>query len=235
MRRALVVLLTTAVLSACGGDGGGGGSEDQGEPQAQQPTEAPDESVRVLTEQELKSALVTLKDLPAGYTAGEVTEDEDDTDISGANAECTARFRALEDDEEDEEAKAEAAFEAPDGSSSLEVSLESHADAEALSQDLTDVRETFEKCDTLRIAVDASTTAELTVKEASFPELGDESVAYRAEGEVQGFQLGLLFVFVRVANTGQSIFAGGLGTPDVAAVEKAARAGTQRLEELLAS
>jgi hypothetical protein len=68
-----------------------------------------------------------------------------------------------------------------------------------------------------------------TLGRMSLPQLGTASAAYQANGTVKGFNLGLDLVFVQKGNRILGVFYGDLGTPDVAQVESFARLAAARL------
>lgn len=57
--------------------------------------------------------------------------------------------------------------------------------------------------------------SKFTLGRMSFPAIGDESAAYAASGSVQGFTLGIDFVFVVKGRQAALCLYGDLGTPDI--------------------
>ena len=227
---ALAGLLT---LAACGGDSGG--SDDRAAtvdaPPAGTPAKPAEDSGRgdALTEAELKPALLTVQDLPTGYTVGESSEDEDDSEASGASDGCSAKYKALGDaDETDVSAEAEASFEGPSLGTVLEHGLESYEDEDVPEQRFKDVLSVLNDCPTFSETDDTGAKTDFTVSALSFPKKGDETVALNIKVKTADFDGVLNFVVVRIGRNVMSIAQGGL-TADIAALEQAVNKGVEKL------
>lgn len=222
-----VSLAATLLLTACGGnDSSGTGDPGSGSgADAEQSAAAPEP----LTEAELKAALVTLDDLPTGYSADEVSED-DDSDFKADDPKCQDRFDLLEDFGDDAEVEAKAAF-AKDPATSLEHGWGTYTTSvEELSEQFAAVESVVTECSRgTIISTDGTPPIALTFKPISFPDLGDDSFAMNAEAEVQGVPVALTFGFVRVGSSVQSVFQGGIGESDPELVAKVAQLGLDRL------
>ena len=124
-------------LAACGGDAGSdapttGTGISSGTSSG---TEAgTDEPAAILAEDQLASALLTVDDLPGGYTVE--PDNEDDEDGGGFEGSCLEEVGDLTDQPEfDADEKAEASFllEGDAGQSSLKSQVQSYADEEQVS------------------------------------------------------------------------------------------------------
>lgn len=232
-RRSLVSVLVASglLLTACGGDDSSGGGDDDrartiAEPSSAAPAEPEGDGDKTLTEAELSAALLTVADLPTGYTAVPPTED-DDSETTGGDDECSAKFKELSDAEGTEAASAEASFEGGGLGTILEESLESYEDEDQLKQRFDDVVSVLSECPTFSSTEDGETT-DFTLGALSFPKLGDDTVALAITGKTPDFEVKLNIVVVRLGRNVMSVSQGGL-TADAAALEQAARAGLDKL------
>jgi hypothetical protein len=236
MRTTVTTHLTATALAlalaACGGgdDGGDGDRARTIAVPSSAAAEAPEEGgEETLTEAQLDAALLTVPDLPTGYTAAAADdgdEDEDDGDTAGANAECSERFEALG-EAEGSVADAEANFEGGLGVV-LEQTLESFEDEDVLAQRFDDVVAVLSDCPSFTTTDDAGATTELTISPLSFPNLGDDTVALAVAGKSGGFDLRLNLVLVRLGRNAMNLAQGGL-TADAAVLEQVARTGLDKL------
>lgn len=232
MRRAPAALSLASLLfvGACGG------SDDTGEDRART-IDAPATSAaaepegdgdKTLTEAELKAALLTVQDLPTGYSVGESEEDEDSTVDAGSD-ECSEKYEALgEADEKDVSAEAEASFEGPSLGTILEQGLESYEDEDVPEQRFDDVLAVLNECPSFTDTDEAGEKTEFTVSSLSFPKMGDDTVALNIKVKTSEFQGVVNFVVVRLGRNVMSVAQGGL-TADVAALEQAVTKGLAKL------
>lgn len=219
-----VSLAATLLLTACGGDDSPGTSES-GSAGTEKSAPAPEP----LTEAELQTALATLDDLPTGYTAEKVSED-DDSDFKAEDPKCQDRYDLLEDFGDDAEVEAKVAF-AKEPATSLEHSWGTYATSpEELSEQFAAVESVVTECPRgTIISTDGTPPIELTFKPISFPDLGDDAFAMNAQAEIEGLPVALTFAFVRVGSNVQLVFQGGLGESDPELVAELAELGVERL------
>lgn len=229
--RTLPAMALSLALAACGG-GEDGSDGDRARTIAvpnSSAAEAPEEGgEETLTEAQLEAALLTVPDLPTGYTAAanDGEDDADDGDAAGANAECSERFEALG-DAEGSVADAEANFEGGLGVV-LEQTLESFEDEDVLAQRFDDVVDVLSDCPSFITTDDTGATTELNISALSFPKLGDDTVALAVAGKSGGFDLRLNLVLVRLGRNAMNLAQGGL-TADAAVLEQVARTGLDKL------
>lgn len=226
----LPAIALALALAACGGgdDGSDGDRARTIAVPSSAAAEAPEGGGgQTLTEAQLEAALLTVPDLPTGYTAAaDDGDEEDDGDTAGANAECSERFEALG-DAEGSVADAEANFEGGLGVV-LEQSLESFEDEDVLAQRFDDVVDVLSDCPSFTTTDDTGATTELTISPLSFPKLGDDTVALAVAGTSGGFDLRLNLVLVRLGRNAMNLAQGGL-TADAAVLEQVARTGLDKL------
>lgn len=169
-RRHFAVLLTAVVLvaAACGG-----GDEDAGPTTTQRSTTT---TVAVLDEAQLRSALLTLADLPPGWTA-ETTTTSTPGDSSGdglSEALCPAAKEAFSDDQHE---SAMASFTQGESGPSF---LQMIGAAEDAGKHFDELNGAFSACAGTRWTVDqGGEPFEFTMAEVSAPSVGDRSAAYR--------------------------------------------------------
>lgn len=229
MRLLLTVPLILA-LTACGGGGDAGDDERARTVSAPSSAAAEPEGDgdETLTEAQLQAALLTVPELPTGYTAAAAEEEEeDDSEATGNSDECSAKFEELGEAEGQEAASAEASFEGGFGVV-LEQGLESYEDEETVSQRFDDVVEVLSECQAFSSTDDDGVTTDFTIGALSFPKLGDDTVALAVTGKTPDISVSLNFVVVRLGRNVMSIAQGGL-TTDPAALEQAARKGLEKL------
>jgi hypothetical protein len=225
MKRSPLVLAVAAamLLAGCGSSGDNG--NNAGTKATASPTPA------ALTEAQLKAALVTKADLPAGYEV-DASAEEDDSDIKtkAATPECQAKYDVLDQLEDDESAvSAEADFAKDEGETTLSQSWEVVDDPIAdISKDLATIKSAVTECPQVQLTeADGSDPLALTFSAFSLDGIGDESFGMLATNTEQGFAIA--FGFVRVGTNMQFIEQGGAGDPDLTLVRKVAQLGVDRL------
>lgn len=234
MRRVPSALSIAVLLlvPACGGSEGS--SEDNRARTIEvAPTSAAPEpegdGEKTLTEAELQAALLTVQDLPTGYTVGASDEEEEDRSTAGGSDECSAKFEALgEADEQDVSAEAEASFEGPSLGTILEQGLESYEDEDVPQQRFDDVLAVLSECPTFSDTDDAGSKTDYTVSSLSFPKMGDDTIALNIKVATSEFDGTVNFVVVRLGRNVMSVAQGGL-TADVPTLELAVTKGLAKL------
>ena len=221
-----VILVATA---ACGS--GDSGSSDRARtiaaPSASAEPEAPEgDGDRTLTEAELTAALLTVADLPTGYTA--VPASEDDASETEAEGDCQRQFESLSAAEGDEAASAKASFGGGGLGSVLEQGLESYEDEGTVEERFDNVVSVLSDCPTFSTIEEDGTTTDFTVTALSFPKLGDDTVALAITGTTPDFTIAINVAIVRLGRNVMSVIQGGL-TADAAVLEQASRTGLDKL------
>jgi hypothetical protein len=231
-RRRLAATVAPLLLlaTACSGDDGDERASTVDPPQsssgpADEPAQLPE---GVLSQEQLEQALLTVTDLPTGYTQGDPGRD-DDTPTQSDDPECAARFDAVDASGKQAVTTAEASFEGPGLGTLLEQSLASFDDEARLRERLTTVTELLSECPAFTMTDAGGVESTVSISPLSFPALGDETVALGLAIETPQLPLRLNLVVTRVGNHLQTVYQGGLAA-DAAALEQAARKGTEKLQ-----
>lgn len=227
VRHGALVLALALVAGACGDD------DDQARTvdvtTTTEASEAPDgtatESATTTTEASAPSAMdsvvVTLQDLPTGWTASTPEDDDEDDDEI-----CDGQdpFNAVEPVEE-----AESNFE--QGSfgpfvSSIAGRYASTDDAQGV---LDAVADAVDQCQTFTDVDEDGNETTYTFAALSFPKLGDDTYAARLSATTPFGPLALDFAFARDGDAVVAIINGGFGAADTALTESMLRLMVERL------
>lgn len=214
----------------------GAGCDRAGSDQAQPGTPSPSPAPRVLTEAELKSALLAVSDLPTGYAEQPAEESpEPDSSSQADDPECARLFDQFEngsDVDRNSSAEATAEFAKGEAGPFVSQSLESHRDQAVLAETLRAIRDVVSKCGEFT-ETDPDGKFTIRMSNASFPTLGDETTAIRvtATGTTQGIELtiGGYLVMTRVSSTLNMVAHFGLRQVDVAETEQIVRKAVDKL------
>lgn len=229
-RRATAVIAAIVVsLAGCAGDDTG--SEELTRtvtPSADAPNEVGDAVDETLSEAQLRSALLTVTELPTGYTRApdDVDGDDEDGQTVGQDAPCSERFQALDATDDLAVAKADVDFEAGLGVV-LQQELSSFREEDELQERVGVVVDVLADCPSFTSEEDGGTTR-FTVGELSFPELGDDTVALALAVTSQDLDVRLNIALVRLGRTLMTVSQGGL-TADSAVLEQVTRTGLDKL------
>lgn len=222
---ALAMSLTMVTVGCGGGDSASDGDRARTiqAPENEAPADLKSDGDKTLTEAQLKSALLTVPDLPTGYKAGTVEQDDSETDAG--NDECAKKFDALDEGSDDEAAKAEASFEGGFGIV-LEQSLKSYEDEDQAQ--FGDIIEVLSDCPSFTSTDADGTKTEFKLSALSFPKLGDDTLALALTGKTPDFAIVLNLVIVRLGRNVIFVSQGGL-TADAAVLEQVTRKGLDKL------
>lgn len=233
LRTTTSAMVLSLALAGCGGDG----ADDRAttitpktDGAASSAAAAPEgDGDKTLTAAQVKSALLTVQDLPTGYSVDTSPEEESEDDITNSDdADCVAKFKGLNDaDNEDQSEQAKASFTGPGLGTVLEQGIESFDDEEVPEKRLKDVVEVLSDCPTFSSTEDG-VKSDFSVSSLSFPKLGDDTVSLALTVKTPEVSVGLNIVLVRLGRNVMSVTQGGLAT-DVVALEQASRKGLDRL------
>ena len=184
--------------TACGGDGDAGGTAATTAPATTSatptPTPTPTGGQKATAEQR-KAALLTVEDMPTGWSI-----DEDDDDDSGPFGEGCAPLTALEKKYPDEGDDAEIAFTQGELGPLFGEEVSSLDTADEVSTRIADLKEALGECPSFTYKDDRGATQRVTIAPVSFPTVGDESFAVRISVTFRGGRLGMTVVTARVRN-----------------------------------
>jgi len=195
----------------------------------------------VLTQAELSAALLRVEDLPDGYTLQPIPEsppDDSDTSGQGGGAEpCSDVFDQLRGGDPALSAiaagSAEVEFSKGDDGPFLQQGLLSSGDRAGLRAAVEAFRQLPKVCGEFT-ENDEQGRFTMRLSPATFPALGDESVAVKLEAtgtsEAATIALGGYLVLIRVGATVCILIHFGIPDVDVAETEAVARAAVVRLE-----
>lgn len=228
------VLVTAALLglAACGG----GSDSDRAttiDPPAASGASSPEEEVeggdKTLTAAQLKTALITVADLPTGYKVDPSPSDDDDDTTKSDNPACQKKFDDLDaEDEKDDSVEAEAKFEGPGLGTVLQESLESYEDEDQIKDRFEEVASVLSDCPHFTTTDAKGEKLDYTISALSFPKLGDETLALGVSVKTPDITAVANIVVVRLGRNVMFVTQGGL-TADVAALEQASRKGLAKL------
>ena len=185
-----MALASFVLLSACGLIGG------QGEGKTN-PVEAIFKDP--LTTAQIKPTLLTLDDMPNGYSIDrDASDDSDSGELDSSTAECTRLFKALErQDNQKAFGKAEINFKADDFGPFVSETVSSFKGSKIKDQ-LAILDVALAKCPSFTTTDDDGAKLTFKVEELSFPDLGDQTVAGRITAKEPTFDIAIEFQMVAV-------------------------------------
>lgn len=182
-----------------------------------------------LSAKQVQAALLTVGDMPTGWAAAEPEPDEEDNSTVEP-ASCQKLFDQMDSTKQDVKAqhKAKASFE-QGGLLGLQFEEEvaSFAD-DGQGDKVQDVAQALTKCPKL-VIVDGADRTPMTMTGLSFPNLGDETLAFRATATSEGIEVVLDVVFIAVGHNIVSFTAGGLQPMPGTELEAVARSGMDKV------
>lgn len=190
-----------------------------------------DEAGSKLTKDQVKAALLTVEDLPSGWTTGDPDEDETGKDDEPEDKITPPACEAIMD----------AFDEGPDASASITRNFEKEGGLMFMSETiatfeeevdedrLQEVADVLSKCPEFTSTDTEGVATKMKVKPLSMANFGDSSLAVTIEGETQGFALTMNMLFIAVGHNYIALVHGGLGGADGAELEPIAQAAMTRL------
>jgi hypothetical protein len=223
-RGAAAVLLALA-LTACGGSGGSSDGSGGG---GQEPSPG-----EVLTAGQLSTALLSPADLPQGYLV-DSSPDENNDDTDFGTSECATELEGIAkagDGDNNVAAEVKRTFNTgKDSLTSLEQSVSSNEDEDALNDGLDKLESIIDDCGQLTFSAEGQ-PATLKVSKLDVPEHGDDTLGISMKGQISAFPVELAFGINRLGHNVQTVFVGGLGTADLPALRAAMDVGYAKLEK----
>lgn len=186
-----------------------------------------------LTKAQIKDALLTVADLPAGWTATPA-EEEDDSEDKVSPAKCQEVLDALDDKSTDAAAKGEANFNkgGPFGTIMSET-ISSYADA--VDGDVVqDIADAFSTCPSFTSTDSDGEVSKVTVSPMSFANLGDQTLAVAMTFESSTFTVTANLAYVVIGHNVVAMINGGVAGADGAQLEKVTKKAIAKLEKTAA-
>jgi hypothetical protein len=186
--RIVAVMLCAALLAACGGKTGEAKTN---------PVEAVFKDP--LTSKQIKKALLTLDDMPSGYSEDpDLVSDDDDSEdeVTKGSPQCKKLMSAIEEEDEKPFGEGDVGFKESDFGPFIMESVASH-EGDLIKDSMGELREAFSTCKKFESTDAEGAVTKFTVAEMSFPELGDDTVAVKMSGKESSF--GFTFDFNLVA------------------------------------
>jgi hypothetical protein len=176
-----------------------------------------------VTKADLKSKLITVGQLPSGWSV------DNSSSSSSSNGGCFANTKHIETRGGDIDVSA--SFE--DGN--LPDFTEELAGGHSLSSNFTKIERYLNSCKKVSFT-DSGTTYSGTVGAMSFPTVGSRSAAYQVSFSVQGFTVGIdIIVFQATSSIGGVLLYDDLGQPDVGQLQGFAKLALKDLGAATAS
>jgi hypothetical protein len=206
---AAFVAAALLALGTAAGCGGSGGSKSAAKPAAPHPAAAPP------TAAELRSRLLTLADLPAGFVADPDTADANGV-MSSADPHCRAMIELMNSGGHPAGAlaTADASFTRSQFGPNIATGLAGFATPEAAQQLLAGVTEAMHTCTKLTETDKDGSSYDFLVAPLSFPATGDASGAIRVVTDVDDLPAQVDIVLVRIGNTLLYVADTGFGSTD---------------------
>jgi hypothetical protein len=236
--KALIAALCAAVLlAACSGSGddraqtvpaptttaaNGAPAETANSSDTAPPSEAAPADVK-LTKAQIKKALLTINDMPTGYSIDSSNDDDDDTPSGCKPLDSLPDTDQYPDSAEINFTKGSFGPFVGEGITALP-----EGQAHKLLGELADA---LSKCSTFSSKNDDGTTTKATLQPLSFPKLGDETFAVRLAMDAEGFPLTLDLVVVRSGSNLLLIDNAGIGTVDSSVTESVTRKAVKKLQD----
>ena len=222
MRWIAVALVCAVAVGACGvipADPVGVASTKAGAP-----TAAPVKAKAVSAAQ-AKRALLTLADMPPGWTQEKPKPDDGDDDTVTPKR-CAALFDTIE--KRKPLAEARASFTAGDLGPSLEHSVTGWPSSQVPV--LKQIAQALKQCPKYTSRSKDGSSGTIQSSALSFPNLGDRTLAFRMKARTKGFTVVLDVVYIAKGNNGIMLLVSGLQPVGGATLEKLARAAVNRLD-----
>lgn len=223
MRRILVSASALLAIAACGTN------ESPERAGSAAPKEAASD-YSTLTKSELKSVLLSIDDMPTGFAVDpDPSDDEDDDDFASGDPGCKELIESSDHDKNtlaDQEASFTQGDFGPFVSENVSISKQGTA-----ADKFEDARDGLAKCKSY-VAGEGDDAAKFKVGAMSFPNLGDETLAYQFSGEASGFPFTGHLVAVRLGDN--IVFLSGVGiggsAVDPSSLEKIARTAVKKVK-----
>jgi hypothetical protein len=221
------VVVVGAVLAVAGCGGGDEKAETISAPAAPSSTA---QSVRgAPSEAQLRSALLTVNDLPTGFKVEPSDNDEDDDAPLDA---CARRYNDLDNTPETNAPEANRDFSKGIGTF-ISQTLAAIPNTTELEHRIREFQAFLSECQTFKLKTSEGKVDTYRISPLSFPKLGDTTFAVSMSvQDSDGFEAEFNLALTRVGKAIQLFLMGGLGAPDTDQVVEIARKGVERLDRV---
>lgn len=232
----LMSLILALAGTACGEDrdsravtvDDGGSSKEDDAKQEEAPASA---AGMFLSKAKAQQALLTVPEMPTGYTSEE-PEDDDEDKSTYEPAKCKAVFEELDKAHKDADVKAEAGF-VKGGAFGIHFTEEISSFKTPVADDaFDDVIGGLKECSSFTTIDPDGTKSKFAMSALSFPNLGDKTLALSGTIESEGFSLGLTMVAIQIDHNIVSLASGGITGSGAEDMEAVARAAVKKLESV---
>jgi hypothetical protein len=190
------------------------------------PVAPPAEKSSTLTAAQAKSALLTLDDMPTGWTQSK-PEADDDEDPTVTPKRCSAVLDAV-DQQGKPLAEAEATFSPGDLGPQLDHTVSSWPRSQVPV--LNKLTAAFRQCPKFTSTSADGSSATFQASGLSFPNVGDRTLALRLKAKSDGINLVMDVIYIAKGNNGIALMVTGFQPLDGATLEKLARKAVARLD-----
>lgn len=222
MKRILATVTVLLLIAACGGNK----TPDRAGSSAPKGATS---SYSTLSKDELKSVLLSIDDMPTGFAVDSDPSDDDEDDFTSGDPGCKALIASSNDDK-NKVADKDVSFTQGDFGPFVSESVSIQKKGTALGG-FVDARKGLDNCTTY-VAGTGDDAAKFKVGAMSFPNLGDETLAYQLNGEASGFPFTGHIVAVRLGDNIVFLSGVGIGASALAPsnFEKIARAAVKKVK-----
>lgn len=219
---AAIALCSLLALSGCGG------GDDSGKTGVVEKVFADP-----LTDAQVKEALLTVDDMPSGWTVSPDDDEDDDSDseTDATSPECKKLAAVMDEDDTSESfGEGEIEFQESEFGPFLSESVSSE-EGDEVEKSMNSFREAFETCDSFTQTDDEGVKTEFKISDMSFPDLGDDTIALKMSAEAMGIPVDIPLVVVRVDQNVILLASVGLGEGMSSAdLEKVARTAVTKVK-----
>ena len=193
--------------------------------------EAPEDSAGdQLSKAQIGKALLSVSDLPAGWTATPA-EDEEESEDTVSPPKCKDVLDALDDTSTDAAAEGEANFNKGGPFGTILSQTISSYDETVDSSRVQEIADAFSDCPNFSSTDSDGEVSKVTVSPMSFGNLGDQTLAFAMTLESSMFTVSVNVAYVVVGHNVVSMVHGGLAGADGAQLEKLAKQAITKLEK----
>ncbi|GAB6984822.1 hypothetical protein [Nocardioides pyridinolyticus] len=206
------------------------GTDASGEEEAAVPQSSAGDQ---LTEAQIDAALLTVGDLPSGWTKSP-EEADDDSEDTIEPARCQEVIDALDDSSSDAATEGEANFNRGGAFGTImSETISSYAD-EVDADVVQHIADAFSDCPTFTSTDADGEVSKVTVSPMSFANLGDQTLAVAMSFESSMFTVQVNVAYVVIGHNVLALINGGVGGADGAELEKFAKLAVSKLEDTTA-